>query len=207
MAFYINLAIAAATAPGLIFYMPSINPVNLSFKQKLKMQDWVGLTIFSAGSVCFTFAIAFGGAVYPFDSPALIIFWVMTGVLLIAFILVTLYPIGVPKEFRLYPLHLNESLQMNLLMLAVFVSMGAMMVTLYYTPLFFQFSRGDGPIMAGVRLLPFMCCIIAGEVINGGLMPRLGYHMPWYVVGSALLLVGSALMSELTAMFIFYPLY
>ncbi|KAF2792189.1 MFS general substrate transporter [Melanomma pulvis-pyrius CBS 109.77] len=197
MAFYINLAIAALTAPGLIFYLPSVNPVDLPFTRKLWTQDWVGLFIFSAGSVCFTFALAFGGAVYAFDSPPLIAFWVVTGVLLIAFIVVTLRPIGVPKEHRLYPLHLNKSLQMNLLMLAVFVSMGAMMVTLYYTPLFFQFSRGDSPIRAGVRILPFMCCIIAAEVINGGLMPKFGYHMPWYVVGSTLLLIGSALMMTL----------
>lgn len=196
MAFYINLAIAAVTAPGIFFYLPSISAVDLPFTKKLRTQDWLGLIIFSAGSVCFTFALAFGGAVYAFDSAPLISFWVVTGVLLIVFIAITLRPIGVRKEHRLYPLHLNKSLQMNLLMLAVFVAMGSMMVTLYYTPLFFQFSRGDTPIIAGVRLLPFMFCIIAAEVINGALMPRFGYHMPWYVVGSVLLLIGSSLMSK-----------
>ena len=194
-AFYINLVVAAVTAPGLIFCLPSINPVDLPFTTKLLMQDWVGIVVFAGGSACFTMAITFGGVVYPFDSASEITLWTMTGVLLVAFILVSIYHPGVSGEYRLYPIHLMKRLELNLLQLAIFVASGAMMTTLYYTPLLFQFTRGDSPLMAGVRLLPFIGTIVFFALLNGSLMPKLGYYQPWYLWGNALILIGSSLMS------------
>ena len=37
--FYINLVVAAIFAPAMIFCLPSINPVDLSFWKKVKAQD------------------------------------------------------------------------------------------------------------------------------------------------------------------------
>jgi predicted branched-subunit amino acid permease len=64
----------------------------------------------------------------------------------------------------------------------------------YYTPLIFQFTRGDSPIQAGVRLLPIVCMVGFFSIVSGALMPKFGYHMPWYVIGNALVLAGSACM-------------
>lgn len=195
-AFYINLIIAVVSAPGLIWCLPSLNPMDIPFTQKLKTQDWLGITIFSAGSVCFTMALAFGGTIYPFGSASGIVLWVMTGVLLVVFGLVTYYHPFVAKEHRLYPVHLFKNIQLSLLKLEIFMAMGSMMTALYYIPLLFQFSRGDTPLEAGIRLLPFMCSLIAAEVINGWLMPKFGYYMPWYVCGNVLILAGGAAMSK-----------
>lgn len=194
--FYINLVVAAVIAPGLIFTVPSLNPVELPFLKKIKTQDWLGILVFAPGCVCLTLALSFGGAVYAFDSGSEIALWVVTGVLLIAFLLVTRFHPGSPKLSRLYPLHLQRNWELNVLQLAIFVSMGALMLTLYYTPLIFQFTRGDEALIAGVRLLPFMAALIALEVINGAVMPKHGYYMPWYVLGNALLLVGAVLMCQ-----------
>jgi len=64
----------------------------------------------------------------------------------------------------------------------------------YYIPLFFQFLRvrpfflscpplpnnpqGDGPLEAGVRLLPFITSMVVFSMINGALKPRFGYITP-----------------------------
>lgn len=84
----------------------------------------------------------------------------------------------------------------------------------YYIPLFFQFLRvrktssfpyhdsnaqngqGDGPLEAGVRLLPFIIFMVVFSMLNGAFMPKLGYVTPWYVLGSALILIGSTLMCK-----------
>lgn len=149
-------------------------------------------------------ALAFGGTIYSFGSAPGIVLWVMTGVLLIAFCLVTYYHPFVDGKYRLYPVHLFKYAELSLLKLELFMAMGCMMTALYYIPLLFQFSRGDTPLEAGVRLLPFMCCLIAMEVINGWLMPKFGYYMPWYVFGNALILAGGAAMRKFPWQIIFF---
>jgi MFS family permease len=50
---------------------------------------------------------------------------------------------------------------------------------------------------AAVRLLPFICIVIFSAMLNGTLMPRFGYYMPWYVISGAFALVGGSLMYAL----------
>ncbi|KAH6638613.1 major facilitator superfamily domain-containing protein [Truncatella angustata] len=197
--FYINLCVGALTAPGLIFFLPNIDPApKLSHKEKLLTQDWVAIVIFLAGSACFSMALTFGGIVYPFNSGSEIALWTLSGVLLIAFISVSIFHPLVATQNRLYPIHLVKRTELDILQFAILVNAGAMVTTLYYVPLIFQFTRGDGPLIAGVRLLPFLGGMISFSVLNGALMPRLGYYMPWYVLGTALILIGSSLMSTLS---------
>jgi MFS family permease len=204
-AFYINLIIAAISAPGLIWCLPNLNPADMPFTKKLQTQDWAGITVFSGLSVCFTMALAFGGTIYSFGSAQGIVLWVMTGVLIIAMGLVTYYHPFIDAKDRLYPVHLFKYVELSLLKLELFMAMGCMMTALYYIPLLFQFSRGDTPLEAGVRLLPFMCCLIAMEVINGWLMPKFGYYMPWYIFGNVLILAGGAAMRK-SSLRIFFSL-
>lgn len=56
--------------------------------------------------------------------------------------------------------------------------------------------QGDSALQAAVRLLPFIMMMILFAILNGALMPKLGYYMVWYTVGSALALVGVALMCK-----------
>lgn len=56
--------------------------------------------------------------------------------------------------------------------------------------------QGDSPLAAAVRLLPFIFMVAAFALINGAVMSKTGYYMPWYIFGSVLVLVGSALMCK-----------
>ncbi|RMJ23405.1 Major Facilitator Superfamily, partial [Aspergillus sp. HF37] len=53
---------------------------------------------------------------------------------------------------------------------------------------------GDGPLDTGVRLLPFIVSMVVFALLNGALMPKLPYITPWHVIGSGLVVVGTALM-------------
>ncbi|KAK8097414.1 hypothetical protein PG984_016553 [Apiospora sp. TS-2023a] len=64
-------------------------------------------------------------------------------------------------------------------MLATFAAPGAVYIPIYYLPLYFQFARGEGPVQAAVRLLPFVFVIVTMAVLNGYIMSKLGYVMPW----------------------------
>jgi hypothetical protein len=100
---------------------------------KLKMMDWISLAIFFGGTTCFTMAVNFGGTVYAFDSGSEIALWVMTGVLLIAIVLTTIYHPGVTKENRMYPAHFLRRHVLVNLQLQLFLVSGVMLVSLVPT--------------------------------------------------------------------------
>lgn len=159
--------------------------------------DWLGIIIFFAGATCFTMALNFGGTVYGWSSSPEIVLWIFTGILLIGFILVSHYHPFVVSENRLYPLHFYKKLEFANLQLQILLVSGAILTTAYYIPLYFQFARGDDAMQAAVRLLPFVLTLVFASLCNGFLMPRVGYHKPWFVSGSGLYLVGCALMCTL----------
>ncbi|KAL2132711.1 hypothetical protein VTI74DRAFT_3449 [Chaetomium olivicolor] len=193
--FYINLPIAALFAPAYLFSLPSINPLpDTPFSKKLHMQDWIGTVIFLAGCTCFSMAINFGGTVFAWNSGSSIALIVMTGVLLIAFIIVTIFHPGVPQEHKLLPVGFMRSKDLITLPIQGAIVAGIMFTAIYYTPLLFQFTKGDGPLDGGVRILPLICSLVFFALVNAFLMPKLGYYMPWYVFGNAAMVVGAALM-------------
>jgi len=199
-AFYINLLVAAVSAPALLLCLPSLDQApHLTFWQKLRTQDWPAITIYLGGCVALVMALNFGGSVYAFESGPMIALWTVAGVCMIAFFVVTVYHPTVELKHRLYPLHLLKQYELNILQLSIFVAAGCMVTGLYYIPLIFQFTRGDHALMAGVRLLPFLGGMLFFVLLNGYLMPRLGYYMPWYMLGNALLLVGSAPLTTIRA--------
>jgi MFS family permease len=70
----------------------------------------------------------------------------------------------------------------------------ALLVPAYYIPLFFQFTRGDSPIDAAVRLMPLVILAIFSIMLQGGLMPVVGYYMPFYLASGIFIVIGSSLM-------------
>ncbi|KAK7228106.1 hypothetical protein V2G26_000276 [Clonostachys chloroleuca] len=193
--FYINLVIGAIFAPAYLLLFPAVDPQPAkSVWQRLAMIDWAMTVVFLAGAACLTLAISFGGVVYPFSSGTMIALWSVTGVLLVVAVAVAKLHPGVSKENRLYPVHFLRRPILVLMQVQVFLSSGIVLAMTYYVPLYFQFVRGDGPLDAGVRLLPLVIFLVVFSMINGVFMPRLPYYGPWYIVGSALVLVGSALM-------------
>ncbi|KAG8164202.1 hypothetical protein KVR01_006120 [Diaporthe batatas] len=198
--FYINLPIAGLFAPGFIFLLPGINAMpNTPLMDKLRKQDWVSIVVFTAFCACFCMAGSFGGTLYAWDSGSEITLWVMTVVLLIAVIVVTIYHPFVSAEDKMMPVQFIKTKDLFLLPLQSFLVAGSMMMSIFYTPLIFQFTKGDDALQGGVRILPLICMIVFGCLLNGVVMPKLGYYMPWYVVGNALLVTGAALMTTIDA--------
>lgn len=141
-AFYINLVIGAVFAPAYIFLLPNVQLLaGKPLVQRLSMLDWVGTTIFIAGSVCFTMAITFSGLTYPWSSGSAIALWVMTGVLLLCTIAVTIWHPLSTKEGRLIPAHFFRRPEILNLALQTFLASGVMLSGAYYIPLFFAFTE------------------------------------------------------------------
>ncbi|KAL8791208.1 MAG: hypothetical protein Q9213_000165 [Squamulea squamosa] len=213
-AFYINLVIGALLAPVYIFLLPDIDfQRDASFVTKLKQVDWLGILFFDGAMASLIMAIDFGGSLFAWNSGSEITLWVVSGVLFIMFGLTQAYSPFVAVENKLYPTHFFRRPVLLNLQFQLFLASGILFVrrlalqalypqlllrilqgAAYYIPLLFQFAQGDSPLGAAVRLLPFIFMVAAFALINGAVMSKTGYYMPWYIFGSVLVLIGSALM-------------
>jgi hypothetical protein len=137
------------------------------------------------------------GSRYAWSSAFSIALWTVWGVLLIAFIHQQSF--SVFTKLRIYPMHFLRSRSLILLYINTSCAAAANAVTLYYIPLFFQFTRNDTALDAAIRLLPFICTFIFFVLLAGALLPIVPYYPPWYIIGSGLILAGGACMFTLDA--------
>ncbi|KAI1845057.1 hypothetical protein JX265_008358 [Neoarthrinium moseri] len=193
--FYINLLIFAIAAPILVFILPSIDfAKGQTTQQRMNKIDWLGLAVWTGWCVSFFMAITYGGTLFEWQSYSMIILWVFVGVLTVGFVLThKLHPF-IEKDNRLYPSHMLRNFKLGILQFATFAAASAVYIPIYYIPLYFQFARGESPVEAAVKLLPFVFMISTIAILNGIFMSRWGYYMPWFFFGALLAVAGGALM-------------
>ncbi|KAF7177585.1 hypothetical protein CNMCM7691_005914 [Aspergillus felis] len=177
-AFYINLLIGALCAPVYLFLLPSKDPrPGVALKERSREVDIVGAALQMAALTTFVLAISWGGVVYPWNSGQVI---------------------GLSGLHHNRAPHHTRGFFGSRTVLILFASTAAAgasaFVPIYMIPLYFQFTRGDAALDAGVRLLPFIILMVATILTNGALLSKFGYYMPWYTAGGLLALTGGALM-------------
>jgi len=141
--------------------------------------------------------INFGGTLYAWNSAQVIALFVVSAVLWIALAVQQTFNILTSFEKRLFPVHLLKNREIILLFIACAAAGAEAYITVYYIPIYFQFTQGDSAIMAAVRLLPFIFLLITAIPASGALMSMWGYYKPFYLGGAVLALIGGVLMCKL----------
>lgn len=194
-AFYINLFIGAVCAPAYLFLLPSKDPrPGVPYKERLAELDYAGIFLLMAGLVTFIMAINWGGVTYPWNSGPIIGLFVAAGVLFVLLGIQQVWTVFTTLPRRILPVQFFRSRTVLLLFATTGASAAAVFIPIYFVPLFFQFTRYDGALQSGVRLLPLIVVLVVVVFINGALMVKFGYYMPWYTAGGLLCLTGGALM-------------
>ncbi len=142
--------------------------------------------------------LSYAGAAWKWNSGGVITLWVVFGISLIAYVVQQTFSIFTTEKTRLFPVQFVRRRSFVLQYFGTAAAAAGLFVPVYYVPLFFQFTKGDSPIMAAVRLLPFITITITFVMLSGALLPVFGHYMPWYVAAGILMLVGGALMSTVT---------
>ncbi|KAF7168909.1 hypothetical protein CNMCM5623_001815 [Aspergillus felis] len=101
------------------------------------------------------------------------------------------------RQNRLLPMHLFKQKEPTLLFIACAAVGMVTYPSVYYIPIYFQFTRGDDAIRSAVRLLPLIFLLIVAIQSNGVMMSRLGYYKPWYLIGSILALIPAIMFSTI----------
>ncbi|KAF7554592.1 hypothetical protein G7Z17_g2759 [Cylindrodendrum hubeiense] len=194
-AFYINLFIGAVCAPAWLFLLPSKDPQpGVPYKQRAAEMDYLGTVLLMGGLTTFVLAMNWGGVTYPWNSGRVIGLFVTSGVLFVLLGVQQVWTVFTTVSRRIIPVQFFRSKTILILFSVTAASGASAFVPIYFVPLFFQFTRNDGALQAGIRLLPLIVVMVITILANGALMAKFGYYMPWYTVGGLFAVVGGALM-------------
>lgn len=193
--FYINLFVGAIGAPVYLFMLPNVDPRRgSSLASRVRELDFVG-TILLVGAFCSgVMAVSFGGVMYQWNSGRIIGLFCCSGVLFILFGVQQVYSIFTTPARRIFPVELIRSRTILILFAMTAAGGTSLFLPIYMTPLYFQFTRGDGALESGVRLLPFITLMIFATITNGAILSKVGFYMPWYLVGGILVVIGGGVM-------------
>ncbi len=191
--FYINLVLAGLFGPVLLYLSPTHQPEpRKGFFQKLLSLDWLGSILFAAVFATLVIAMTFGGAIWPWSDGRFIATITVCGVTLVTFIITQYF--SVLTKDRIFPADFLRSRTMILLYIGTATSATGMVIGAYFIPLYFQFVHQDSALKAAVRLLPFIIVLIVGIMLNGAMLPSVGYYYPWYIASGIFMTIGGALM-------------
>ncbi|KAL7914186.1 major facilitator superfamily domain-containing protein [Trichoderma velutinum] len=192
-AFYINLVIAAVTAPIYLTFLPSLHPTkDQALLKKIGNLDFVGFILSAAMWVTFAIAMTLAGNQWAWSSARTIVVWAMFGVFLVAYILQQWFCVCTTARDRSFPIHLLKSRTQLLLCIATAANAAVAFCMIYFVPIYFQFVHGDGALTAAVRLLPYIAVNVSTNLITGRFLPRIQYYMLVYLLSGLFSVVGSA---------------
>lgn len=194
-AFYLNLVIFGAMSPIYLFILPSLpRRPGISFSDKVRSLDWLGIVLTAGLYVSFTLAFTFAGSIWAWSDGRFIALLVVFVVLTIIFSLTQRYSVLTDPINRIFPCEFLRDPQLVLLYVCMACGGAALFVTIYYIPLYFLFVHGDSGTQAAVRLLPFICFYVATILTCGAVMGKTGYHNLWYIFSGLCMTSGAAAM-------------
>lgn len=187
----------AVTAPIYLFLLPSYSPQlsGVTFTSRIRNLDFVGGILFAGACTSLIMAAAFGGGIYAWRSVQIIALFVLAVILWLVFAIQQSYTVFTTERDRLVPMDIVRDWEMQILFIQIAAGVTVVYVTMYFIPLYFQFVQGDSALHAAVRLLPFVFTNVFGIIFNGAAMGKLGYYMPWYLLGGILSLTGGTLLT------------
>ncbi|EED19689.1 efflux pump antibiotic resistance protein, putative [Talaromyces stipitatus ATCC 10500] len=196
--FYINLPIGALTILVILFILKASPPPNPSpahtLKERLHQLDPFGTGTFLPGMICLLLALTWGGVTYPWNNGRIIALFVLSGVLLIAFVLIQVWE----GETASVPPRLVKKRTMSAGFFFTFCVGGTMLLVVYYLPVWFQAIKGANAVKSGIMNIPLVLSLVVGTILAGAAVTNIGYFTPFMIAGSVVMAIGAGLLTTFT---------
>jgi EmrB/QacA subfamily drug resistance transporter len=181
--FYINIPI------GIVALVVTTLVLKLPFRRQAHSIDYLGAVLMLFGVTAALLVTVWGGTQYPWGSPVIVGLAVAAVTLIVAFVLWerrAAEPILPPSLYHIGIFRVSISVSFLLSM----ILFGAII----YLPLYLQLVDGVSAMVSGLLMIPLMMGVLGASVLSGQMVSRTGRYK---VVGSALVVVGMALLSQL----------
>ncbi|KAI1381964.1 MFS general substrate transporter [Hypoxylon crocopeplum] len=190
--FYINLPVGAVAALCLLLVnLPSKPPTPAKFWEHFTRLDPLGTFFFVPSIISLLLALQWGGSVYAWNSWRIVLLLVLFGVLFLAFAAVQiLMPNTATVPVRVISQRSIAAATVFMLSVA-----GAMMMSVYYLPLWFQVVQGVTAVQSGVDTIPLVLSLVVGSILSGATTQKIGYYVPAMITCPSIMAIGLGLMS------------
>ena len=192
--FYINLPVGAVTAGAIIlFFRAQTTTPNSSVRRKLLDLDPVGNLVILGAAIMFFLALQYGGQTDDWNSALVIGLLTGAGVTLIIFFLW----MKRRNDRALVPPTIMSQRSVAASCCMAFLVYSTLVVQIYYLPIWFQAIKGDSAVASGVHMIPYVAANALFSLAAGIFVTKIGYFAPPAIVGCAISVAGSALLSTM----------
>ncbi|KAI1084278.1 major facilitator superfamily transporter [Whalleya microplaca] len=195
--FIINIPIGMATIIILLFTVKN-TPGKLhatGTAEKIKHLDPIGAVLLIPSVICLVLALQWGGAEFAWGNWRIIFLLVLCGVLAIAFITVQIL---MPDTATIRPAVVCQRTVASCFYYSTCTG-GAMMVVVYWIPIWFQSIKNASPVQSGEMTIPLLLSQSVGSIMAGVLVSQVvGYASPFMLLSSVMMAVGGGLLSTFT---------
>ncbi|RYP09460.1 hypothetical protein DL764_001285 [Monosporascus ibericus] len=193
-----ELQLPIGGAAGAIFFLlVHLKPAGTEEKAivvKLQSLDGLGLALFAGSIAMLLLALQWGGVAYAWSSSVIVGMLVGFGVVMILFILWTLYrgeDALVPP--RLFTVNRNPAL----LCAAAFFVNGPFQIIIYWLPIWFQGVLGASPTQSGINFFPTVVSDVLAAFIGSAMVKQLGWWNPFLLFAEAMVCLGGGLFTTI----------
>ncbi|SPO03295.1 related to aflatoxin efflux pump AFLT [Cephalotrichum gorgonifer] len=193
--FYINLPIGAFTLLTTFFFFNVDTPKKTHgpLLDQFKRLDPLGLLFFVPSITCLILAFQWAGSTYKWSNPTIIGLLVTFVATIIIFAVIEY---KTPETaIAPGPVVGNRSMVGSLSFL--FTSSGGMMVICYYLAIWFQATKGDTALDAGIHSIPLVLSLVLIGIPAAVLTQKIGYYVPVMLFGPILASIGAGMLSTL----------
>ncbi|EGV64754.1 hypothetical protein PSN45_005096 [Yamadazyma tenuis] len=189
--FYVNLPIGGLA--GLMFSLTfNPPPPKIELRSKFKLIDYTGTLLIAAGVVLFLVGVTFTSTgQYPWDSAAVISMVVLGSLFFISFFVWSFKF----SHHPLIPFDLVKVLPLTAAGFCMFFMFMTFMGSLLYQSVYYQNIKGRDALHSGLSTLTIVIPMIMGSVGGGIAIGRTRHIKPFLVSASAIVLVGSGLLT------------
>ena len=189
--FYVNLPIGIAALLVLIFLMPTLRG-----RAKEISIDYVGAALLVLGTVPLLLGFTWAGSQYDWLSPQIFSLFSIAFISLASFIVYEAWlerrggqPIIEPSLFK------NSIFSVSTLITTIFGM--ALFGGIFFIPLYVQGVVGSSATSSGLILTPLMLTSVAGSIVSGQLVSRLGRYKWIAILGMLVSVAGVVLLARL----------
>ena len=189
--FYVNLPIGIAALLVLIFLMPTLRG-----RAKQVSIDYVGAALLVLGTVPLLLGFTWAGSQYDWLSPQIFGLFSVAFISLASFIVYEAWlerrggqPIIEPSLFK------NSIFSVSTLITTIFGM--ALFGGIFFIPLYVQGVVGSSATSSGLILTPLMLTSVAGSIVSGQLVSRLGRYKWIAILGMLVSVAGVVLLARL----------
>ncbi|EGD94048.1 major facilitator superfamily transporter [Trichophyton tonsurans CBS 112818] len=194
--FYINLPIGGVTMAVLLFLLNvRSKKESASWQAQVNRLDPIGSVLFLPSATCFLLALQLGGTSYPWNNGRIIALFVVSGVLMIAFVAVQIWR---QEDATVPPRIFCQRSIASGTAFSAFVG-GGLISMLYALPIWFQAVKGTTAVQSGIDTIPMVLSLVVGSILSGSIITATGHYVPWMYVSTVLMSIGAGLTTTFKA--------